>query len=297
MKWPTPEVIGILSVKEMFEQLKGDMQILKTKMEDMEKKQVKEVSQNIVEQCKNDIVKAMDITLQQDKDEFKKMRQDLKHFKFRNRVLMNTVDSMSTKISDLKARIDNLELSGSKNAITISGFSVSEKKYEAAAQIEDMIETQIGVQISIDDLYINGQDTSKLIIVYLQNAQQKRDVMRFKSYLKGFTSNGRNVYINDYLPATTVERRKREGDIFRLNDQKQQPAQMAYKKGKIIIQGELYIPKVTPPTPRQLIDVSTADLDRILKNKLLVQSITSSIISKMSNMIYQIKKARSLAQW
>ena len=264
-----PEVISIQSVMEMFGRLKnevtGGLDNLSKKVDELQKNKV-QISPQDVEQCKNDVMAAVDVSIEEDRKEFKKVKEDLKYFKFRNRALTNVVERMSIEMADIQQRLENVELNTSKNAVSLTGYYMSGPKKDGFFTLEDFFQQSIGVTVTIDDFYRIGSTEPKTTIIYLATSQQKRDVLRFKSYLKDVKNReNRPMYLNDYIPAAVQEKRRREGDIFRINETLPDPVTVEYKKGKLTVAGQIYKQKVYPPSPAQIVDLSPERVDQILK--------------------------------
>ena len=76
----------------------------------------------------------------------------------------------------------------------------------------------------------------------------------------------RGVFINDYFPPTSWEKRKREQEIF--DQYQEEDDAVGYQRGGLCIKGELYRKKIMPPTPKQLIEIDPDDMEEIFKLKL-----------------------------
>ena len=114
-----------------------------------------------------------------------------------------------------------------------------------------------------------GKSEPKLTVVYFQGIQDKRDVMRFKYYLKDVKNKvGKPMFINEFTPATTQERRKTERLIFESCKMADPPLEVKYTQQGLSIQGNTYIPRVKVPTAKELIDISPDELKTILQMKL-----------------------------
>ena len=249
-----PEAMSVRSVAEMLagirKEMRDGMMELRKDMNELKNSTATGVSQNVVEQCRDDLSKSLDLSLAQDREEVKKLKDDLKLFKFRNRTLTNVVEHMAVEISDLKNRLENVELNNCRNAVSLTGLYLNSKnsKADSIRVIENFLDTNIGVSVIVEDFFRVGASEPKMTVIYFQTAQQKRDVLHFKSYLKNLENeDGRPMFINDYVPSATQERRKRDRDIFNINDNLQSPLNVKYSKGKLTIQGQPYSQKVTPP--------------------------------------------------
>ena len=206
---------------------------------------------------------------QQEGEKVSKLKDELKHFKFRNRALTDTVDRMAGEITDLRQRLENLEVSSARRAVTLSGYRMrpNRKKYEQIQDVEHFLQRNIGVTAIIDELYIVG--SNQLIIIYFQSIYDKRQVMRYKHYLKDIQNEEKkSIFINDYTPTVGQERKRIEKEIVKENLKKEEPDEVKYTKAGLSIRGETFRQKVTVPTPKQIIDHTSEELDAILKTPL-----------------------------
>ena len=69
----------------------------------------------------------------------------------KNRSLTHVVDRMAVEITELRNRIENIELSGSKRAITLSGYRIySKRKYEVLSELEAFFADFLGLSVNIE---------------------------------------------------------------------------------------------------------------------------------------------------
>ena len=160
---------------------------------------------------------------------------------------------MSIEMEELKNRLENLEISGSKKAITLSGFEpLSSRKQDITRELENFFEDKLGLFLTIEDHFKMGT----IFVIYFQLIYDKRDAMRFKYSLKGIqNSKNKSLFINDYVPAVTQEKRRLEKQIIHESENKDPPLEVKYVRGKLTIQGETYKPKISPPSPKDLVDI------------------------------------------
>ena len=258
-------IINDASVIEMLNDIKQKVSTLQKDVDEIKKHEVN-IDQDTVKRWSNQVADKVSLDFNEDhKEDINKLKSDLKHFKYRNRTLTDVVQRMSIEMEEIKTKLDNLELSGSRKAISLSGFNSIGKKIDVVRNLEHFFEKNLGVYVNVEEYYRMGA----LTIVYLQTSQEKRDIMRFKHHLKGIKNgDGYEMYINDYIPSAAQEKRKQEQGIFKDNEKSENPMELKYNKGKLMIQGEVFKPKVSAPSPKQLVDVEPQDLAEILKLEL-----------------------------
>ena len=205
----------------------------------------------------------MNVTSQFQKENIQ-LRADLSHMRYKNQTLTNVVQRLNTEVEDLKGRMEGLELNSVKKAITISGLYTSEKKEYMIQEIQQFLETHLGVLVCVEDCFSLGNTQPKLVVAYLQTMQEKKDIMHFKTYLKDVRIRGKKIFINDYIPSATQEKRRREKDVRSSNQQLQFPAQLGYHRGNITLHGEIFKQKVSVPTPADLVNMGPEELTTTL---------------------------------
>ena len=292
---PNPSGMDVIAVKEMMENLSKEFSALKTEVRNSRVEKEVIITKQVIDQCKARISKEIqdDMTkyIDHEMNDVKALKEELKHFKYRNRALTDTVERLHVEMEDLKLRLENVEASGQKTAISISGLNMSGTKAERAQHIEAFVYDYLGITVNVQDHFLMGASDPKLTIVYLQNMKEKREVMRYKYCLKNVKNQqGKSIYINDYTPVNLQEKRHREFKIRIDNDNREQPLKIEYLKGKMVIQGETYIRKVTPPSPKAIVDMSSKELKAILDMDILQsgkvtqdKSIFQGYIASVSN--------------
>ena len=159
-----------------------------------------------------DIQRAIDAEVQKkcakQNEKWTTMHSELKYWKLKSETLIDVCSRMNTEIVDLTTRIENLELTNSKKMVIVTGFTfMTEKKWEQTDELRNLFESSMGLQINIEEHYMLGQ----AIVIVLQTYDEKRQLMRFKSALKNYRSSaGKNIFVNDYYPPTTQEKKRRE---------------------------------------------------------------------------------------
>ena len=192
-------------------------------------------------------------------------------YKHRTNVLTEVCDRFHTALSDIEGRMENLELNACKRMVIVTGlFVLSDKRDKIIEELHSFIEDNMGINTQIDDVFRLGKSEPKPIVITFQSIAEKKQVMKNKSALKD--SGQTRVYINDYIPVMTQEKRRQEHEVVAMAKQvvtsNGKQVDTKYYKGKLVINGHYYQPKVVPPTPKDLVDIDLKDLDRIQKMKL-----------------------------
>ena len=283
-----PRVMSLETIAVMFTKIQQDMKTMKNQMDDIQKGKGITVSQDTLNQCAEHITDTVKASLE---EQNKQLISDVNHLRFKNQTLTSALDRMSNELGDLKNRVENLEISSSKKSITITGLSISNtKKDKMILEIQEFFEVYLGVIVVVEDCYKMGGAEPKLIVVHLQTMQEKNDILRFKSALKDIVIRGKKIFINEFTPNFTQEKRRKERYLHQQNELRAKPFEMSYNRGNLIIQGETYKQKITPPTASQQVNITPEDLTRILaiktkssqplvKDKSIFQAYTAEVRS------------------
>ena len=264
-----PQVVSLLSVQQMFAELKGEIKTLSGKVEKIEVNQQQQApTDHVLKSCKEATQQQVNEYLESEGVDAKSLKDDLKYFKRKTRTLTDVVQRMSVEIDELKARLENIEISTSRKAISISGFFINGQKYEMIEQLEYFFMNRLQVRATVEEVFKMGSKEPKTLIVYLQSMAEKRLIMQNKSKLKNLRNkeNGK-VYINEYQSTAQSEKRKFEKRINEENQMKAKPLDISYSRGNMVIQGETFKPKISVPTPHELINIEPKELEAILKIK------------------------------
>ena len=250
-----PKTLSLTAVMEMFSEIKKSQQ--RDKQEIMEA--VKGIKTSCIQEAKKSVASEL--------SKIEEFESELTYWKLKSETLSEVCNRMSIEIQDLTTRMDNMEFNGSKKKVVLSGLRLEgEGKKQTLEFLMDFLEFYLGEAIVVDDYFTLGNPEQLQTVLIFQNIETKRNVLRLKHLLKSYTNEqGRKVYINEYLPSAALEKRRKEGEIFNMYQQVGEPEAVTYIRGQIGVNNRPYSKLVTPPTPKELINISTEELERILQ--------------------------------
>ena len=82
-----PSVVALATVQEMFGEIKREMEQLKLTVQRLEERKIEPVKQEVVQECATRVLKKVNDEWEADQRQVIKLKEDLKHFKYRNRTL------------------------------------------------------------------------------------------------------------------------------------------------------------------------------------------------------------------
>ena len=251
-----PETMSITNVVEMLAKLKDDLkQEFKDEMQKSREIEIQQLQQQFRDLKKDCVENAVSQVTEHFSDEIKqlnKCQKEVAYWKLKSDTLTDVCQRMSMEIEDLTTRVENLELTNAKRMVIISGlFMQGTNKSENQEFLFEFFQDNLGIEILIDDCYTIGVSTvdPAPIVVITQNIEDKREIIRRKKSLKNLKIQGRSIYINDYLPPTAQEKRRREREVIDMcrPEDINQPYEVKYTKAGLTIQGWSYQKESPPP--------------------------------------------------
>ena len=271
-----PKVMGVSSVLEMLKSLKKDIskeikseiQCENSKLRTTLKQDMEAFQERCIEQATKEMSKGLSKVIGAD-PKIRKMEQEVAFWKVKAETLTEVCDRMNTEIQDLTTRLDSVELNCSKKKLIMTGVQLPSTKLKDKQQniiaLEKFLEGALQIPVKIDDYFMVGDGELRPIVLIFPCLEMKRAVFQNKGYLKDIKVEGRKVYINEYLPPIALEKKKRDQDIVSKMKQNGQDEQLTYIHGQIAIQGKIYKKMVTPPGPKELINITAEEIEKILK--------------------------------
>ena len=267
-----PNSISVEMVWQMFKEIK-EQNVAKEQFN-------QQVLEQWKEECKNVAADTVDIKMKDLKVE--KITKELLHYRHKTDVLTDICNSMATEIEDLSQRLENVELNNAKRSIIITGLRMQNvKKEDLADEVGAFIEEALGIQAIVESAYTMGENQPKPIVAELQTCAEKREILQAKGLLKGYKGRDK-VYINEFLPIATQEKRKRERKVIATVHEQNEDAEVQYTKAGLTVQGTPYRKAVRAPSPAELVNMSVQELDKILH----IQLKRGPAIKKQGSIFY-----------
>ena len=284
-----PQALSYSTVIQMFQELKKEM---KDEVR-AEIASIKTGSNTESIQQHTELVSTVD----QNSAEIDKLKCEVAMYKHRTTILTDVCERFQTEMQDMQTRLDNIELNNCKKMLIITGlYTLSQKKNEIINEVTNFIDVNLGMQINIEDMFTLGYNEPRPIVISLQSVYEKKLILQNKAALKD--QGQTRVFINEYVPSNTQERRRKEKEIIdvarQMGVERGTETAIAYHKGKLTIDGHYYRPKVVPPTPKELINMNIDDLNRVQKMSLQKGQEFTQDGSKF--LVYKFENAESHQQ-
>ena len=198
-------------------------------------------------------------------------QEEIKKLKRENFLLDRASKVNYMKMEDLSDRIARLELTANKKMVAISGLYIyCQKKEDVIKEVEAFFDYELSYFVKLDDVFLLGGGNPPLVIVVFSTLQDKVDVMNKKSMLKDVRNkDNKKIFINDYWPSETNEKRKRERDVYTSNEGK--PAEyrqeMTFKNGNLLVNSKPLkeVQPIHTPNTIEILDMEVNYLNYILK--------------------------------
>ena len=121
----------------------------------------------------------------------------------------------------------------------------------------------MGVQVNIKDIFFLTQKSTSPMVITFESQYDKIQVYRNVKKVKDLVNEANeSFFFNDYLPSDMSERRRRENEVFRMNEMEEEnKIDMVRKGGKLWIESKPYEKKIHTPSPKEMVAVSMTQLD------------------------------------
>ena len=187
----------------------------------------------------------------------------------RAKAVKGAVQHISDEIEEIAERVSKLELANNKKAIVITGLYLNEDKEIGRRKIDQFLYKTLNIRQKIEDYYEIGSAQPRAKVVLLHSLRDKLRILRSKSMLKGLQNDdGKQYYINEYYAPEVNEKRRFERQLIKenaeLEDNNPSKVEITYENGQLQVDGQKFMPKIVPPSPQKLLDISTEKLKEIL---------------------------------
>ena len=133
-----------------------------------------------------------------------------------------------------------------REAAVFTGFHCKQrKKHACIAELNEFFEQEMGINPHIEDIFFLGQGQYRPIVITFATMADKSLVFKKLDLIKDLINNqGQGLFFNDYLPAAMSERKRRDGEIFKINEQQEQADKldMSLTYTGLKIKGSAYVP-------------------------------------------------------
>ena len=150
-----PTVIDARSVVTMLESLRSDL----------------------TKQMENLSIGGDEAVARQLSDRVLELERKLQIAEAKERMMVDTMARMSDLITELQMKNEKYDIEKAKRMAILSGFEGSSKKGICIKQIQDFISAEVGLNLSIDDIFYIGE--AKEIVIIFSSIEHKRQTASF----------------------------------------------------------------------------------------------------------------------
>ena len=193
-----PKVIDLRSVMDMFKDLKSEMRKSAKRSKHVYRK---------VNKVERDITSTS--------TDVQKLNETVCKLQSQNKLLASTMQYLLQKVKQNENKLEQIEWNNMKRSIILTGFYASKSKNQCKSELFNFFNEELGVITEIVDMYMIGDTAPKPIVLTFANLEQKFQVLARKKLLKHLMNeDGKPLFINDYLPASISELKRREKEIY-----------------------------------------------------------------------------------
>ena len=264
------KVLDLRTVHTMFDTLKSGIDSVKiNNMSELQK--IKHRCADELDEAKKAFGKEMEKELQKvmefHTEKLDKLGQEVQHQKAKISLMSNIIQQNHQVIADLTRRLEGVELSNVKRSAILSGIVFSDKKKDRAVELKTFFSDVLRAKVDIEDSFLLGGKNPKSVVVTFGSAKDKHRAFAEKKLLKDYDGGcDMPVFLNDYLPPATGEKRRRDKDVVRIAKQDPNIKGEPEHTDKGIRVGQIqYKKQVQAPKPEDLLELTSDELDTVLK--------------------------------
>ena len=194
---------------------------------------------------------------------------EVEQYKLQNDLLTGVVSRMNDELQEAKSRITQLEAFNMRRSIVLNGYYRKEKrKVDYIIELEDFFMKEANVEVIIEDAYPIGNAKPKAMVIVFETVRYKHDIFQKRQRIEAvINKDGVALKMFNQKSMENREQGRRFNDIFQSNDAKEEreKVNIEVKQGKLIIEGEPYVKKVSTPGAQALLNMDTHEIDNILQ--------------------------------
>ena len=252
-----PETISLTTVVSMFKKMEEKLDKIEQKASGGNQETLMAEINKI--NTRMSVIERMAAT----KGEVRAIKKEVTFNKFVSKVQNGSLSRTSDVLEEITNRLDAIELNNNKRALTVSNLQLSEEKSKAIQDVEQFFLDTMDFKPDIEDVFKigGGRGTATVVVVFV-HLLERNFILQNKAILKGVYTNGKQHYINKYLPTAINEKRRRDREITSVLSSTD--VSLSFERGKLKVDGQYYHPPVNPPKPEMLTELSLEELDEIL---------------------------------
>ena len=199
------------------------------------------------------------------------LRDELETYKATTKILLGSMERTNLCMTEMKQKLDRMDLNASKRMLMLTGFYASDKKETRFKQLYNFFHVDMGTDVVIEDVFAIGEVEPKQLVITFDSVTSKKEIFRNIGKVKDYVNkDGRRLIFKDYLPSQLNEQRRRENDIIAQNEKKEGLDKLTIDKvkGGISVNSALYRKKVEVPDPTKILQMPEDELNEILQMKI-----------------------------
>ena len=191
---------------------------------------------------------------------------DTNEHRLKSDIMAGIIVNLSEKVKDLEDKIKRMEINNMRKCVVMNGLIASRQKAQCINELQNFFETKMDIYPSIEDVFFLTSDTTSPLVMTLSTVADKLEIYRNAYKVKDLVNQqDRPYFFNDYLPAEMSESKRREGEIYKKNnDDENSDIVMTRKGGRLLIDNQPYCKKIHVPTPKEITSLTSEQLDEVL---------------------------------
>ena len=216
-------------------------------------------------QIKLDNTRVDEIARDKKEQEEQKLLRELAKYKRKYEVMSGVVGHLGNIINEMDKKMDSMEMRSMRRHSVIYGLETTGRITQCIKQVEKFLTESLQIEITIIDGFKLGVGNDKPMVFLVDSIVSRATIFQaMEKYKKDWLKNEKTqgIFITDYIPAEMKEQKRKEKEIFRLNES-DRGVNMSIEKSGLKINGSNYKPIISPPDPTKVLSYTEAQLDSI----------------------------------
>ena len=185
---------------------------------------------------------------------------EVQQYKRKTEVMEGVIQRLGTLYVDLEKKTEQIELRSMRRAMVIIGLETEDRINKCIEQVKNFIIEELKLsEINVVYCFKLGVGKDKPVVFTVESIIQRASVYQaMETYRK---QKEEAIFVNDYLPPEIKERRRREREIYKINDKDQaNKVPMSISRAGLNVNGERYQPMISAPDPTDVLKLTEKQL-------------------------------------
>ena len=167
---------------------------------------------------------------------------------------------------DLDKRVTQNEVKHIKRALVVNRLKTDDKISKCQASVENFLTSISPGEFEITEYFKLGLGRNNPVVIILSTMTQKINILQAMDMHKkklARNNEAQQIFVADYMLPEVREQKRQEREIYRDNVNSNNPVDMEYQKGKLVVNKKQFAKRVNEPVSTDILSMSDQEVDNI----------------------------------